>query len=233
MILIGTSGYSYTEWKGNFYPEDLPASKMLGYYSERFLTVEINNTFYRIPSEKVVGDWAKGTPEDFVFTLKATRRITHEARLRDCAELLEVFCARARTLGPKLGTVLFQMPPYFRKDIGVLDEFLGYMPEGIRAAFEFRHDSWNSDEVFTRLGDKNLALCITDNEKGTTPIQATADYGYFRLRDEGYEEADFARWAAAIREREGQWKDVFVYFKHEEEGKGPEFAEALKRSLAA
>ena len=233
MISIGTSGYSYPEWKGTFYPENLPASKMLGYYAERFPTVEINNTFYRLPSEKVIGDWARGTPDGFTFTLKATRRITHQAKLHDCAELLDVFCSRARALGPKLAVLLFQMPPYFRKDLEVLDEFLGQMPGDLRAAFEFRHSSWLTDEVYSRLRERNLALCITDSEKTTTPIEATADYGYFRLRDEGYQDADFDKWANAINERAGDWRDTFVYFKHEEEGKGPDFANELRVRLDA
>ena len=230
-IWIGTSGYSYPEWKGNFYPADLPASKMLAHYSARLSTVEINNTFYRMPSEKVLGDWAQGTPEGFAFTLKAPRRITHDSRLHDCAEILETFCDRARTLGSKLGVLLFQMPRYFRKNIEVLDEFLDGMPEGTRAAFEFCHDSWHSDEVFDRLKARNLALCIADTEKGTMPNAATADYGYFRLRDEGYKKADFSKWPATIKEHQPHWHDTFVYFKHEQEGKGPQFADSLKKSL--
>ena len=231
MISIGTSGYSYPQWKGSFYPQDLSSSKLLPYYAERFATVEINNTFYRMPSEKVLADWAKATPESFTFTLKAPRRISHDARLQDCADILDTFCTRARTLGPKLGVLLFQMPPYFRKNLDVLDEFLSWMPSDIRAAFEFRHASWLSDDVYARPKAKNLALCITDSEKATTPIVVTANYGYFRLRDEGYQEADFAKWATTITQHSGAWKDVFVYFKHEEEGKGPEFAQSLKKCL--
>lgn len=227
MITIGTSGYSYKEWKGNFYPEDMSAAKMLPYYAERFSTVEINNTFYRMPSEKMLADWVKATPDGFEFTLKAPRRITHDARLKDCRDSVELFCSRAQTLGPKLGVLLFQMPPYFRLDLDVLREFLGWLPEGIRAAFEFRHRSWLADEVYDLLRANNKALCITDGEKTATPVKVTADYGYFRLRDEGYQESDFDKWASTINERSSDWKDVFVYFKHEEEGKGPEFARAL------
>ena len=200
MILVGTSGYSYPEWKGSFNPSDLPTSKMLPYYAERFSTVEINNTFYRLPTDKVLGDWAAATPEEFSFTLKASRRITHNARLRDCRELLETFCARAQTLGPKLGMLLFQLPPWFRKDLEVFDAFLDWMPPKVRAAFEFRHQSWLSDDVYARLKARNIALCITDSEKATTPVVATADYSYFRLRDEGYQEADIARWPPPTRE---------------------------------
>ena len=177
MISIGTSGYSYPEWKGTFYPADLFTSKMLPYYAERFSTVEINNTFYRMPSEKVLADWSKAIPEGFTFTLKAPRRMTHDARLKDCADILDTFCARARTLGPKLGVLLFQMPPYFRQDLAVLDEFLDSMPADTRAVFEFRHASWFSDDLFARLRARNLALCITDGEKAKPPVVATADYG--------------------------------------------------------
>ena len=232
MIWIGTSGYSYPEWKGSFYPQDLSAGKMLSYYADRFSTVEINNTFYRLPSEKVVTDWGRQTPEGFTFTLKATRRITHDARLKDCAELLDTFCTRARTLGPKLGVLLFQLPPWLRKNLGVFDDFLASMPADTRAAFEFRHDSWLSDDVYERLKARNLALCISDNEKSTTPVVVTADYGYFRLRDEGYEDADIARWAETIVGHAAVWQDAFVYFKHEEAGKGPEFARQLEECLA-
>lgn len=227
MIWVGTSGYSYPEWRGTFYPPDLPTEKMLSYYSARFPTVEINYTFYHMPSEKVLTAWAKETPEGFTFTLKASRRITHDARLRNCEGLLETLWTRASALGPKLGVLLFQLPPSFRKDLSVFDAFLALMPEEVRAAFEFRHPSWLSDDVFARLKAKNLALCIADSEKGTTSLEVTAEYGYFRLRDEGYQEADIERWSETITRLSSSWKDVFVYFKHEDAGKGPEFARML------
>jgi uncharacterized protein YecE (DUF72 family) len=231
MIHIGTSGYSYPEWRGSFYPEKLPPSQMLRYYADRFSTVEINNTFYRLPSEKVLADWVEQTPPGFVFTLKVPRRITHEARLRDCDELMGLFWSRARTLGPKLGVLLFQLPPWFRKDLNVLDAFLDQMPPEVRAAFEFRHASWLEDDVYARLRAKNLALCIADTADATTPLVPTADYGYFRLRDEGYQESDIGGWAETIGQRAGDWKDVFVYFKHEQEGKGAEFAQSLAKMI--
>ena len=231
MIRVGTSGYNYPEWKGSFYPTDLPTKQMLPYYSTRFSTVEINYTFYRMPSEQALANWAKVTPDGFSFTLKAPRRITHDARLRDCKDLLDTFCGRARTLGPKLGVLLFQLPPYLRKNIEALGTFLEWMPEDVRAAFEFRHDTWLTEDVFALLKERNLALCIADSEKGTTPLVATADYGYLRLRDEGYQEPDIARWANTVMEREAVWEDTFVYFKHEAEGKGAEFAQALIESL--
>ena len=232
MIHIGTSGYSYPEWRGSFYPEKLPTSQMLRCYADRLSTVEINNTFYRLPSEKVLAEWADQTPPGFVFTLKVPRRITHEARLRDCDELMGVLWSRAQTLGPKLGVLLFQLPPWFRKDLKVLDAFLDQMPSGLRAAFEFRHASWLEDDVYARLRAKNLALCIADTADATTPLVSTADYGYFRLRDEGYQEPDIRGWAETIGQRASDWKDVFVYFKHEQEGKGAEFAQSLARMLS-
>ena len=231
MILIGTSGYNYPEWKGSFYPPKMPTSKMLPYYADRFPTVEINYTFYRMPGEKVLEEWVKSTPEGFTFTMKAPRRITHEARLQQCEDTLQTFGERARSLGPKLGVLLFQLPPSFRLDLGVLDAFLDWVPPDIRVAMEFRHASWHSDDVFDRLKARNVALCIHDSERMTTPVIATASHGYFRLRDEGYQGADIERWAATIMEHEPDWDDVFVYFKHEEQGKGPEFAELLARSL--
>ncbi len=231
MILIGTSGYNYTEWKGSFYPTDLPTSKMLPYYSERFPTVEINYSFYRMPSEQALRGWVTETPPGFRFTLKAPRRITHDARLHQCEDTLQTFGNRARILGPKLGTLLFQLPPSFKKNLDVLEEFLDWVPPDLQIALEFRNSSWHSEDVFSRLKDKNVALCIADSEKLTTPIIATASYGYFRLRDEGYQDHDLARWADVITEHESDWTDVFVYFKHEEEGKGPIFAKSLHQHL--
>jgi len=228
---VGTSGYNYPEWKGSFYPQKLPAAKMLPYYAERFATVEINYTFYRMPSEKTVAGWSAETPEQFRLTLKAPKRITHERRLRDCAEPVALFVRVAGTLGPKLGVLLFQLPPYFKKDLGVLDAFLQELPAGTRAAFEFRHESWLDEEVFGRLEARNLALCVADNEKTSTPVRITADYAYFRLRDEGYEPGDIARWARTIRDHTAKCRDVYVYFKHEEQGKGPEFARLLLNDL--
>ena len=231
-LWVGTSGYNYPEWRGSFYPEKMAAAKMLPYYAERFTTVEINYTFYRVPNTKILAGWHAETPAGFRLTLKAPKRITHIAKLRDCGELLAYFLKTAATLGPKLGAILFQLPPYLRRDLTLLDEFLGQLPENTCAAFEFRHASWMDAEVFARLRAKNLALCIADSEKFSTPVELTADYGYFRLRDEGYTAADLARWAGVIREQAAACRDVFVYFKHEEAGKGPEFARALLQALA-
>ncbi|HET9329813.1 MAG TPA: DUF72 domain-containing protein [Steroidobacteraceae bacterium] len=228
---VGTSGYNYPEWKGSFYPEKMPAAKMLPFYAAAFSTVEINYTFYRVPNEKTLAGWSRETPDGFRLTLKAPKRITHIAKLHDCADLLQYFLKTAATLGPKLGAILFQLPPYLRKDLRVLDEFLALLPSGCCAAFEFRHASWMDTEVLARLRARNLALCIADSEKFSTPLEITADYGYFRLRDEGYTPEDLCRWAATIRTSAAACSDVFVYFKHEEAGKGPQFARLLLDAL--
>jgi uncharacterized protein YecE (DUF72 family) len=226
---VGTSGYNYPEWKGSFYPATLPSAKMLPYYAERFPTVEINYTFYRMPNEKILEGWNQATPDHFALTLKAPKRITHEARLRDCGDRVRQFFEVASVLGPKLGVLLFQLPPNMKKDLALLGSFLDTFPPRVRAAFEFRHDSWFDEDVYAQLRGRNLALCIADSEKLSTPIVMTADYGYFRLRDEGYTPADIAHWAEVIRGSVSG--EAFVYFKHEEEGKGPEFAQLLMTYL--
>lgn len=230
-VVVGTSGYNYPEWRGTFYPEKFSTSKMLAYYAERFATVEINYTFYRMPTEKLLAGWAEGTPESFTFTLKAPRRITHDSKLQRCEDLLQSFCRTSRTLGPKLATLLFQLPPAFKKDVQVLAAFVDLLPEGTRAAFEFRHPSWLEAETYEILRRRNVALCVADSEKLSTPVEMTADYAYFRLRDEGYQQSDIERWAATIKRLEGV-KDAFVYFKHEEQGLGPDFARRLIAALA-
>jgi uncharacterized protein YecE (DUF72 family) len=227
MIWIGTSGYNYPEWKGSFYPADLPAAKMLPYYAARFPTVEINYTFYRMPNEKLVGGWADQTPSPYRLTLKAPRRITHDARLKQTGELVARFCLVAGTLGDKLGALLFQLPPNLKKDVPLLEAFLAELPSRAPAAFEFRHPSWLADDVFDLLASRNLALCVADSDKLSTPVQITADYAYFRLRDEGYTPDDIKQWAATIARETANCRDVYIYFKHEEEGKGPEFAKLL------
>ncbi|HET7697908.1 MAG TPA: DUF72 domain-containing protein [Vicinamibacterales bacterium] len=228
--LVGTSGYNYPEWRGSFYPEKFPTARMLAYYAERFTTVEVNYTFYRMPTPALLEGWAKGTPDRFTFTLKAPRRITHDARLQRVEDLTQTFCRTAATLGGKLGVLLFQLPPTMKRDDAVLGAFVDTLPEGTRAAFEFRHASWHDDAVFAALRRRNLALCIADSEKMSTPVVATADYAYFRLRDEGYQPADIVRWARTIRGLDGIG-DAYVYFKHEEQGKGPEFAQLLMTAL--
>jgi uncharacterized protein YecE (DUF72 family) len=226
---VGTSGYNYPEWRGSFYPEKFSTDKMLAYYAERFPTVEINYTFYRMPTEKLLVGWGAGTPDAFTFTLKAPRRITHDAKLQRCEDLLQVFCRTAKTLGPKLGVLLFQLPPTFKKNADALRAFVELLPDGTRAAFEFRHPSWHDADVFDALRARNVALCVADSEKMSTPVEVTADYAYFRLRDEGYQQPDIERWASTVGGLTGV-HDAFVYFKHEEQGLGPEFA---KRFVAA
>ena len=232
MIWIGTSGYSYPEWKGSFYPADLPDSKMLQYYGSKLTTVEINYTFNRIPNQKTLNGWLEATPNAFRLTLKAPKRITHDARLRDCGDRVRQFLETAAVLGPKLGALLFQLPPNLKKDLALFDAFLATFPPKVCAAFEFRHPSWFDAEVFARLRDRGLALCVADSEKLSAPVEITAPYAYFRLRDEGYTPADIERWAGVVNGLASRCEDVFVYFKHEEAGKGPEFGKALMGILA-
>jgi len=228
---IGTSGFQYAEWKGTFYPDTLPASKMLPFYAERFSTTEINYTFRRIPSGKTIESWFNATPARFKFSLKAPQKVTHFAKLRDCADTLRYFYQVILDLESKLGPVLFQLPPAFKKDAPLLASFLNDIPSGSRAAFEFRHTSWFDDEVFALLKNKNMALCIADSEKLSTPVVVTADYGYLRLRRADYQASDIARWAEEIQRKENIWSDAFVYFKHEESGTGPKLATEMLRLL--
>jgi uncharacterized protein YecE (DUF72 family) len=231
-IWIGTSGFQYAEWKGTFYPEDLSAAKMLPFYAERLSSTEINYTFRRIPSAKTIQGWWEATRERFKFSLKAPQKITHFAKLRGCGDTLRYFCQVIADLESKLGVVLFQLPPAFKKDTALFASFLEEVPPGMRAAFEFRHASWFDEEVFGLLKNKNVALCIAESEKLSTPIVATADYGYLRLRREDYQSADMLRWAQAIREKSGDWSDAFVYLKHEESGIGPKLAGELRELVA-
>ena len=202
MILVGTSGYNYPEWKGSFYPADLSAAKMLPYYASKFRTVEINYTFYRMPTSKIVNGWAAQVPPEFRFTLKAPKRITHDKRLRaaEVADSLRTFVSVAGELGPQLAALLFQLPPNFKKDLPLLSEFLSLLPPETKAAFEFRNASWLDDEVYDALKARNIALCVADSEARQTPAIATADYAYLRLRDEGYGDADIAKWAEAAKQ---------------------------------
>ena len=231
MIYVGTSGYNYPEWKGSFYPADLAAAKMLPYYAARFPTVEINYTFYRMPSEKLLAGWMAQVPKAFRFTLKAPRRITHDAKLLNCQELTSTFCLIAGTLGEQLGALLFQLPPSLKKDLPRLDAFLNSLPPKAPAAFEFRHPSWFDDEVFGLLKQRGRALCVADSEKLETPLEVTSDLGYFRLRDEGYQPRDIEAWAVKIGALQSRCTDIYVYFKHEEQGIGPEFARQLMGHL--
>jgi uncharacterized protein YecE (DUF72 family) len=233
-ILAGTSGYSYAPWKGSFYPEKLPAAKMLGYYAGRLPTVEINNTFYRVPAREAVAKWATETPPSFRFAVKAPKRITHDKRLLDTEDALVHFAGVAEALGPQLGPVLFQLPPFQRKDLPRLEAFLQLLKSKaplLRAAFEFRHPSWFDDEVNSALAAGGAALCIADAEDLTTPVNATAGWGYLRLRRQDYDDAAVAAWADRIRAQ--PWSETYVFFKHEDEGRGPRLAETLLNQVAS
>ncbi len=225
-VLTGTSGYSYAEWKGSFYPEKMAAKDMLRFYAERFPTVEINNTFYRMPKEALLAGWAEQVPDSFTFVIKASKRITHDQRLKGCGELLGYLFRVTSTLGSRLGPLLFQLPPNFKKDVPRLQGFFDEMPERRRVAVEFRHASWFDDEVFETLRGQGAALCVADTgEEPAAPLVATADWGYLRLRREDFGEAELREWARRIL---GQpWGDAYVFLKHEEEGRGPKLAARL------
>jgi uncharacterized protein YecE (DUF72 family) len=230
-LWIGTSGFQYPEWKGSFYPEKMPASKMLPYYAERLTSTESNYSFRTIPSRKTINAWSAATPERFRFSFKALQEITHFKRLKGCAEKVRAFHEGISPMGPKLGVVLFQLPPNFQRDTALLSAFLGELPRGMRAAFEFRHESWFADDVFTCLHDHAAALCIAEDEKLASPLVATADFGYLRLRRTDYTPADIARWAKFVGQQ--NWQESFAYFKHEETGVGPKFAQAFQRCIEA
>lgn len=222
---VGTSGYNFPEWKGSFYPEKLPAAKMLAYYAERLQTVEINYTFYRMPTPKVVAGWAATVPETFRFVLKAPQRITHIARLKDIDDTVRFFCETAAGLGARLGALLFQLPPNFKKDTARLANLLAQLPPGLRCACEFRNQSWFADDTYELLRTYNAALCVADTDGATTPLVATADFGYLRLRDEGYDEPALAEWVRKVAELGAGWRDAFLFFKHEGSGEGPKLAQ--------
>jgi uncharacterized protein YecE (DUF72 family) len=232
-VHVGTSGYNYPEWRGTFYPADLSAKKMFGYYAERFSAVEINYTFYRMPAPKTTEAWRAQAPAGFRYVLKAPKRITHERRLVDCADTLAFFCESARGLADHQGPLLFQLPPNLKCDIKRLEDFLSLLPGDVQAAFEFRHDSWLIDDVWALLRAKGAALCIADFGDKSTPVVTSGRYGYLRLRDEGYTPADLDRWADIVQAQADAWDDAWVFFKHEDEGKGPEFANAFVDRLRA
>jgi uncharacterized protein YecE (DUF72 family) len=225
-LRAGTSGWSYDAWKGPFYPEDLPSREMLAHYAARLPAVEVNNTFYRLPKAAVLEGWAAQVPENFRFVLKASRRITHLKRLRDVGEETAYFLASAASLGPRLGALLFQLPPNLKLDLERLDAFLALLPEGTRAAFEFRHPSWSDAAVLERLRARGCALVLADTEEEAAPaFVATAPFAYLRLRRPGYSAADLAGWLAQLRGAE--LEEAFVFFKHEDEGVAPRLAAEL------
>jgi uncharacterized protein YecE (DUF72 family) len=228
-VFIGTSGFSYAPWRGSFYPEKLPATKMLAYYAERLDAVEINNTFYRMPAPEMLGKWAAETPAGFQFALKSPRRITHERKLADVADSLTRLLHAAGTLGDKLGPVLFQLPPFMKKDLPRLQEFVAQLPTGLRAALEFRHESWFAPEVYDVLRSRDAALCLAESEELATPVEETSSWGYLRLRRQDYDDAALAVWAERVRAR--GWQSTYVFFKHEDQGKGPELAAKFRALL--
>jgi len=222
-IYVGTSGYSYKEWKGNFYPEKIPAKEMLRFYSERLSTVEINATFYRMPQTSMLENWKEQVPATFRFSLKAPQRITHFKRLKETDEETKYFFETASVLADELGVVLFQLPPNMKKDFARLEIFLTQLPAATRAAFEFRHPSWFDDDVLDLLRSQNRALCVSDTDDlPTTHIDKTADWGYLRLRRVNYSEENLTDWLGRIRDQ--NWKETFLFFKHEDEGTGPKLA---------
>ena len=225
MIRAGTSGYAYKEWKGAFYPADLAADAMLAHYGSRLPAVEINNTFYRLPKDAVLEGWADQVPEDFRFSIKASRRITHFARLKpEAREPTEYMMSTVASLGARLGVVLFQLPPNLQRDLDRLGAFLDMLPAGAPAAFEFRHDSWKDEGVHDLLRARGVALVCADSEESDTdePIVSTASWGYLRLRRPDYGDSDLARWVERILG--SGWDRAFVFFKHEDEGAGPRLA---------
>ena len=223
-LRVGTSGWSYKEWKGSFYPEKLAAKDMLRFYAEHFGTVEVNNTFYRMPKPEVLEGWAGEVPDDFAFVIKASKRITHDRRLNDVADAVEYLLRTASGLGPKQGPFLVQLPPNFKKDLDRLRAFLTLLPPPARAAFEFRNPSWFADDVYAVLREHGHAWCVADTgEEGDPPFVATADWGYLRLRGVNYSDEDLRTWAARMKTE--SWREVFVFFKHEDEGTGPKLAQ--------
>lgn len=222
-LYVGTSGYSYKEWKGSFYPEKIPPKDMLGYYSERLSTVEINATFYRMPQPSMLENWKQQVPPGFRFSLKAPQRITHFKRLKETEEETKYFLETAAVLAEQLGVVLFQLPPNMKKDLARLEVFLSQLPLGTRAAFEFRHPTWFDYDVLDLLRGHNLPLVVSDtDDMPTTHIDKTADWGYLRLRRVNYSEENLAEWVGRIRDQ--SWKETFLFFKHEDAGTGPRLA---------
>ena len=221
-VLAGTSGYSYKEWKGAFYPEKLPAGEMLRFYAGCFRTVEINNTFYRMPAETMLSRWVEEVPDGFAFSLKAPRRISHEKRLRDAESDVAAFLQRSAALGAKLGATLFQLPPFLKKDLARLEDFLQLLPADRPVAFEFRHPSWQDDAVYAALRTHAAMICIADTDQGETPLVSTSACGYVRLRRAQYDYRDLRAWVERIAAQ--PWARAYVYFKHEDGALGTRFA---------
>ncbi len=229
-ILTGTSGWSYPAWKGRFYPDGLAATGFLSYYATRLDAVEVNATFYRMPRPAMLATWRGAAPPGFVLALKAPQRITHRKRLEDVAGDVDFFLRAAAELGGALGPVLFQLPPTMKRDVARLRGLLDALPRGGRYAFEPRHESWLAEDTLATLADAGAALCIAETEDATTPLAATAPFGYLRLRRQDYDDAALARWAETIGRQ--PWTDAFVFFKHEDEARGPAFALRMREILS-
>ena len=229
-LRAGTSGYSFKEWKGTFYPADLKADGMLAFYATKFATLEINNTFYRLPKESVLQEWASQVPENFTFAIKASQKITHYTRLKAESESMVQFLLKnTATLGEKMGPILFQLPPNLKKDVPRLQNFLTYLPENRRYTFEFRHESWFDEDVFSVLRDRDIAMCISESGELTCPVVCTATWGYLRLHKLDYSPDGLTAWAKCVTSQ--QWNDAYVYFKHDEgEGSGPPAVETFIRA---
>lgn len=232
-LLVGTSGFAFKEWKGPFYPQELKDDAMLAFYASRYPTVEINNTFYRLPKESVLRDWAAQVPDTFTFTIKASRRITHFARLKaGAADALSFLLANTATLGARLGPILFQCPPDLTKDIDRLRAFLALLPNERRFTMEFRHESWFDDDVLAELRARDVALCVCEQEDFRAPLLATASWGYLRLHRFDYDAAALAEWRKAVAEQ--SWSEAYVFFKHDHaDGSGPPAVEAFTRAGSA
>ena len=229
-LLAGASGYSFKEWKGSFYPEKMKPEEMLPFYSARLPTVEINNTFYQMPKVAVLENWAASTPESFRFAIKASRRITHLSRLKadSAADSVAFLYRNLASLGAKRGPVLYQLPPFLKKDLPRLTEFLSLLPEGHNAAFEFRNDTWFSDDVYHALKAAGAALCLSEREDNAPPpLVETAPWGYVRLRLEEYSVQDLTDWASQLAAT--GWAEIYVYFMHEPTA--PAYAQALMKFM--
>jgi uncharacterized protein YecE (DUF72 family) len=222
-ILAGTSGYAFKEWKGNFYPTELKDDGFLGYYATKFPTVEINNTFYRLPKENVLMEWAAQVPQNFTFALKASQRITHHARLKEeSADTVDFLLRNTAKLGDRLGPILFQLPPNLRKDVNRFRGFLGLLPSDRRYVFEFRHESWFDDEVYDAMRERDIAMCVAEQDDFKCPVVCTATWGYLRLHKLDYQANELNDWAKCVTSQ--QWNDAYVFFKHDETengGSGP------------
>lgn len=221
-VLTGTSGWSYPAWRGRFYPPDLAPRRFLAHYAARLQCVEANATFYRMPQAKTLAAWRAEVPPGFVFALKASQRITHQKRLVDAEGEIDYFLATAAELGAALGPVLFQLPPTMKRDVARLRDLVARLPRGGRFAFEFRHESWQAEDVAATLADADAALCVADTEEGETPLVPTASFGYLRLRRQDYDDAALAGWMDRILAQ--PWSEAVVFFRHEDEARGPEYA---------